>query len=230
MDEIVSYSSKPQKISSTLQMIGEDDTVIGEGEIVCATNDLEKTVCNAELILITLPVFMLPEMAKKLYPFVSCGISIGIIPGTGGVEFSFSEFRKNDITIFGLQRVPAIARLVQYGGIVKVQGKRERLNLASISDNRKYQIAEMISEVFERPCECLDNYLCVTLTPSNPILHTTRLYSLFKDYEQGMEYPDVRLFCEKWDDDSSEMLFYVMRNCNIFARVWQNLICMKFYL
>lgn len=205
--EVIVYSSKPGKFSTVLQMHGEEDTVVAEGEIVCSTNDLKKAVCNTELILITLPAFMLTEIAQKLYPLVPSGISIGVIPGTGGVEFCFSDFKKKDITIFGLQRVPAVARLVQYGKIVKVQGKRERLHLASIPNQNKYQIAEMISDIFEMPCECLDNYLCVTLTPSNPILHTARLFSLFEDYQEGKVYPSVPLFYEQWDDASSEILF-----------------------
>ena len=48
--------------------------------------------------------------------------------------------------------------------------------------------------------------MALTLTPSNPILHTSRLYSLFKDYEPGVTYERVPLFYEDWDDESSELL------------------------
>lgn len=52
----------------------------------------------------------------------------------------------------------------------------------------------------------LPNYLNVTLTPSNPILHTSRLYSIFKDYNSKKGYDEPPLFYEEWNNESSEIL------------------------
>ena len=52
----------------------------------------------------------------------------------------------------------------------------------------------------------LPNYLCITLTPSNPILHTTRLYSMFRDYSEGEFYDRNMLFYEEWTLESSKFL------------------------
>ena len=46
-----------------------------------------------------------------------------------------------------------------------------------------------------------------TLTPSKPILHTTRLKTLFGDYQEGVFYDRVPLFYEEWNNESSELLF-----------------------
>ena len=56
-------------------------------------------------------------------------------------------------------------------------------------------------------CEALPGYLNVTLTPSNPILHTTRLKTLFADYRTGKKYSQIPLFYEEWSDESSKCLF-----------------------
>ena len=48
--------------------------------------------------------------------------------------------------------------------------------------------------------------MALTLTPSNPILHTARLKTIFADYEPGVTYDKVPLFYEEWDDPSSELL------------------------
>ena len=56
------------------------------------------------------------------------------------------------------------------------------------------------------PCTALPNYLSVTLTPSNPIFHTTRLRTLFADYEEGKMYERNLLFYGEWSDASSELL------------------------
>lgn len=58
------------------------------------------------------------------------------------------------------------------------------------------------------PCIALPDYLNLTLTPSNPILHTTRLYTLFKDYiPEKTKYNSVPLFYEDWNNKTTEFLF-----------------------
>lgn len=204
--EVMIYSSRADEFSKELEMIGATEEILSTAQIAGATDNLEKAVEKAEFIIITLPAFMLEEIASQLYPIVKSGICIGIIPGTGGVEFYFKYFAKKEVTVFGLQRAPAVARLVQYGQRVRVKGKRQKLFLAAFPNGKAEAVAEVISDVFEMPCECLDNYLCVTLTPSNSLLHTSRLHSLFSDYYDGKIYSSVPLFYKEWDDDSSEML------------------------
>ncbi|MBR3200574.1 MAG: NAD/NADP octopine/nopaline dehydrogenase family protein [Mogibacterium sp.] len=49
-------------------------------------------------------------------------------------------------------------------------------------------------------------FMALTLTPSNPILHTARLKTIFSDYRPGVTYDSIPLFYEDWDDASSELL------------------------
>ncbi|MBR5758834.1 MAG: NAD/NADP octopine/nopaline dehydrogenase family protein [Thermoguttaceae bacterium] len=44
------------------------------------------------------------------------------------------------------------------------------------------------------------------MTPSNPILHTTRLRTIFNDWREGVVYDYLPLFYEEWNDASSELL------------------------
>ena len=64
----------------------------------------------------------------------------------------------------------------------------------------------MAQSLFDMPCAALKNYLSATLVASNSILHTTRLYSMFKEHQAGDVYPRNFLFYEEWTDASSEML------------------------
>ncbi|NHB69845.1 NAD/NADP octopine/nopaline dehydrogenase [Bacteroidales bacterium M08MB] len=63
-----------------------------------------------------------------------------------------------------------------------------------------------IQELIRIKCTPLANYLNVTLTPSNPILHTTRLYSIFKSYKEGIYWDKQLNFYEDWTNESSEIL------------------------
>ena len=99
-----------------------------------------------------------------------------------------------------------MARLVQYGKSVCAIGYRKELHAAALPHCHTEDCCKFISDIFDMPCIALPNYLNLTLTPSNPILHTTRLRVLFKDYSEGKIYDKVPLFYENWDDESSELL------------------------
>ena len=204
--EVIIFNSDSTKIKKELEMIDETGQVVKKATIYMATSNIYEAVKDSKYILITYPAFMLKDIADRMYEYVSKGTKIGIIPGTGGAEFFFRRYIEKGIEFFGLQRVPAVARLRKYGESVCVTGKRDKLFLASIPSTCAMEIATLFSEIFEIPCETLPNYLSVTLTPSNPILHTTRLRTLFEDYFPNKVYDRNPLFYEEWTEKSSELL------------------------
>lgn len=206
-NEVAIFASKPHKISNILRMVDEENKLICETEVSLVTNDIEKAVEGAEYIFVTHPAFMLKGTADMLYPYVKAGMKIGVIPGTGGAEFFFKKLVDKGAVLFGLQRVPSVARLIEYGKTVCASGYRDKLDLSGIPSKELPAIAELLSDAFNMPCNILKNYLCVTLTPSNPILHTTRLRTEFADYKEGVVYDKNVLFYEEWADESSRLLF-----------------------
>ena len=205
--EVALFASKPEKISDTLRMVDEQDNLVCEAKLSLVTNDIAKAVKGAEYIFVTHPAFMLKNTADMISDYVEPGMKIGVIPGTGGAEFFFKKLVDKGAEFFGIQRVPSVARLVEYGRTVCTAGYRDKLDLSGIPAKNLAQIADVLSEVFAMPCNILDNYLCVTLTPSNPILHTTRLRTEFADFKEGVVYEKNILFYEEWADESSELLF-----------------------
>ncbi len=147
------------------------------------------------------------KVAQLMSSYVERGTMIGLIPGTGGGECPFKKFVEKGCVVFGLQRVPSVSRLVEYGKKVRCTGYRECLYLSAIPHADTGNCCTVLSGIFDMPCYPLPGYLNVTLTPSNPILHTTRLYSLFKGYHEGAGYDSLPLFYEEWSDATSELLF-----------------------
>ena len=199
------FSSKPEMYDGTLEVVDEFGRVT-VGVLNMVTSNLKETVENCQLVIVTHPAFMLKDLAKQLLPFITNDMNICVVPGTGGAEFAFRECIEAGATLCGLQRVPSVARLEQYGKRVRCEGIRSELFLASIPNSKVNDLAELMSYIWGIPCTALPNYLSVTLTPSNPILHTTRLYSLFRDYKVGKIYPVNPLFYGEWSDDSSKLL------------------------
>ena len=204
--QVTMFSSKPEKIQKKLTIVNEQGDITHEGIISKATNNPSEAFSNANLIFITMPAFCMGNISQKILPFVVPGLKIGIIPGTGGGECAFKNCIEKGAVIFGLQRVPSVARLVEYGKCVKATGYRKELHIASLPGDNVNECASIIENLFGPKCIPVPNYLNVTLTPSNPILHTVRLRILFKDYKKGMCYQYVPLFYEEWNDESSELL------------------------
>lgn len=205
--EVTLYASNPQRLSKVMQIVDEQGSKVSEAEINHITNDMKTAVADADYVFVTHPAFMLKNTANAMCDFVSEGTKIVIVPGTGGAEFFFKKLIDKGAELYGLQRVPAVARLREYGKTVCVTGARPELHLAGITDTNLSEVAKLIESVFSVPCTMLPNYLCVTLTPSNPILHTTRLRTIFADYKEGVVYPRNVLFYEEWSQESSELLF-----------------------
>jgi len=200
------YTSTPELFDGTIQIIGDTAEQSGCASNIFVTNDMEQAVFGCEYVFVTYPALMFQSLAEKLYPIIDSKAIIGFFPGTGGVEFFFKPFIEKGVTLFGLQRVPSVARLIERGKSVRVSGLRDRLYVGSIPTQKSNEISSFLSLLFGIPCESLPNYLSVTLTPSNSILHTSRLYSLFNDYYPSKKYNQNFLFYENWSQEASELL------------------------
>ena len=201
------FSQRWKEFSDDLSIVDDTGSVILEGQIKAATDDPYVAFGNADLLIITLPSFCHKEFADKYIGYARKGMAIGFFPGTGACEYAFNGWLEKGVVIFGVQRVPSVARLIQYGHTVRAIGYRNKLYLAALPHASTDLYCGFVSSLFGISCGALPNYLSVTLTPSNAILHTTRLYCLFKDYRKGItEYESIPLFYEDWDLTSAEML------------------------
>jgi opine dehydrogenase len=205
--KVILYTRNPKEFSKRLSIVDENNNTFAEGEIFLATDDSFIAFNSAELIFITVPALFLEPIIKEIILNAKNNTFVGLIPGTGGGECLFSKyFTGKKFVVFGLQRVPSVSRLIKYGSQVSCKGYRKELILGSIPRDKSPECCKIISNLFEIPCNYVDNYLNITLTPSNPLLHTTRLRILFNDYYDGKFYDTVPLFYEDWDDLSSELL------------------------
>lgn len=200
------FCSKAESVSKTLNIVDSNGNTTLSGDIAIATSDAATAFRDADLIFVTVPAFAMKSYSKKIIPHLKKQAIICLTPGTGGAEFAFKSAVEKNCVIIGLQRVPSVARLVEYGKTVCASGYRDELFCASIPSHYAEYAAKIITDIFDITCTPMPNYLNVTLTPSNPILHTTRLRTIFKDYKKDYFYKNVPLFYEEWSDESSELL------------------------
>lgn len=113
------HTSKPEKFAKKLTIVDHNDNIIHQAEIKKATSSDEEAFQDADLIFVTVLSFAMKNTAKQIVPYLKKGAMVGIIPGNGGGELAFKDALTKGAVIFGLQRVPSVARLVKYGEVVR---------------------------------------------------------------------------------------------------------------
>ena len=83
---------------------------------------------------------------------------------------------------------------------------KKSVRLACMTRKYTEKLCNLLSDMVDFECLPLDNYLTVALTPSNPILHTARLFSIFKDATAELNFPSMIKFYGDWNDLSSKTL------------------------
>ncbi len=208
--EVTIHTSKPEKFSKALEAYSKDDELLFTGTIEKATADWKEAIEGADVIWVTVPPHLFIQIAQKIEPYITAGQMIGIIPGAGAAEFAFKAVIDKGARFFGVARVPSIARIKEYGRSTYLLGPAPEIVIGSIPAKNAKQICEEVQPLYSMPCRPVANYLAVAFTPSNPVLHTSRIYGMFKDYIPGNHYPTNELFYEAWTIDSAEILL----NCS----------------
>ena len=153
---------------------------------------------NTDILVITVPNFLREEVVKKILPFLHKEILICFIPGIGPSQFIANKYLK-DYKVICLERVPYIVRVENER--VKITGDRKIIKYASLDEKSNFD--DLIKVMFGKEVQKI-NYSSVTLTSSNAILHTTRMFGLFEKKENKI-FKDKIYFYSDWDDESSEI-------------------------
>ena len=169
-------------------------------------SDMKAAFEGAEYIMCTYPSMLRASFIKEATPFLKSGVKLMFVPGYGGAEYACKELIESGVTVVGLQRVPYVARQEEKK-VAQVLSRKNTLYVASIPQAGIESICNDLFQMLDIECVALNEYLAVTLVPSNPLLHLTGLYHVFKNYEPGDYFDKELMFYEEWDDETSRVLF-----------------------
>lgn len=190
--------------NTKIDVYNSDDELLYTSNLNLVTDDMKEAISEADIVFCTVPSNVVPKIIEEINMNIKENAYLVYTPGTGGKEYISKANIKKNITIVGLQRVHSIARLKEKGKSVYMLGKKNQIFISTIPNYKSKEVSKMIEKLFNIPCTYVNNYLAVTLTPSNPILHTSRLYSIFHLKEQ---FDKEVLFYEDWDEESARILF-----------------------
>lgn len=203
------YTSRPREWSPKIEVLDRDGRHLYTGaEFVLRSDNIGDTLCGADLVFVTVPSFLFKRTAEIIEPFIKPGMIVCVVPGNGGAELYFQNIMRKGGVLCAFERAHATARIEEYGKAVRQLSLKNQIRVA-VMPNRYItakELADVMGRLFEAECDPLPNMLCASLTPSNPILHTSRIYRLFRDYD-GHGYDEGKWMYDTWDDETSAILF-----------------------
>lgn len=202
---VTQYASTVEGRSRHIEVFDASNQLAFSADLAAITSDLETAISEADLIWVTYPVNAIGRLADRMLPFVQKEQMIGVAPGAFA-EFFFARHVEKGCVLFGLQRVHSIARNKERGKSVYELGRKPELQVAAIPSKETMRVSQLVQDLLKAPVTPLPNYLVETLTPSNPILHTTRLRTMLADWKLGKSFDHNILFYEEWTDRSSRCL------------------------
>lgn len=182
--------------------VSDPEGRIYSGKLKAISSDPAEVVGGADIALLCVPGYLIEETLKKIKPWIGSA-SVGSVVSSTGFFFFAHDILGKGAKLFGFQRVPYIARVSEYGMKARLLGYKDSLTAAF--ENLPKDFAKTLENLFGTPVCLADNFLQVSLTNSNPILHTGRLYTMFNGRENEVFDRNI-LFYEEWTDEASQCL------------------------
>lgn len=187
----------------------DPDGRVYRGKLSCVTSSARLAAEGADMVLLCVPGYLIRKSLEEIKPFIACNTKIGAIVSTTGFFFIAHDVLPKGTPLFGFQRVPYIARVNEYGKSALLLGYKDKLHVAAENCDIK-ALCTVLEELFKTPVVALAGYLEASLTNSNPLLHTARLYTMWKGKEtEGWQEP-IKFYAE-WTDEASELLLAMDR-------------------
>lgn len=199
--EVRILSGHPDKWARSLTVTDPDGKVFN-GTLSEVSSDPSRIVSGSDIILLCVPGHLIEKTLREIKPFIGEAAVGSIVSSTGFFFFAHSVLG-SDARLFGFQRVPYIARVSDYGRSALLLGYKSSLTVAL--ENLPEEFATTLQALFDTPVSIAGGYLEVSLTNSNPILHTGRLYTMFRGHEDELFDHNI-LFYKEWTDEASQKL------------------------
>ena len=189
------------------------------GKLSGCYSDPQQAVANADVVLLCLPGYAIREVLSQIRGYLEPHAAVGSVVSSTGFFFQAMELLPEGTPLFGLQRVPFIARTGEYGRRARLMGYKDSLRLAVEHTSRREELRQTVERLFNTPTCLMDNFYEVSLSNSNPLLHPARLYDLWCDWQEGERAERVPLFYEEWTERAARLYIDMDEELQLLLKV-----------
>lgn len=216
-------TSRPEKWHNQVDLEWHDPSgrVMGSysGELRKASSNPKELIPDADYIVFCMPVHQYRVCLKEIAPYINRNktVCIGTVYGQAGFDWMVDEVvrqqKLDNVVTFAFGLLPWICRIIEYGRKGVTYGGKA-VNYAAVEP--KSYFSQLNEELFETigykwfgkgHTELSENFLSLTLSVDNQIIHTSRCYGLYKVYgPTWSRKEDVPMFYRDFDDVSAQLL------------------------
>ncbi len=208
-----------QKVDVQLHSIHGELLEEFNGSLTKISDNPADVIPQASFVILCMPVSkyrialhsFAPHLAKDKEVFV------GTIYGQAGFNWMVDEIKRkfdlNNITTFAIGLIPWICRIIEYGKVGVTYGCKE-LNVVAVSPPNRF--SELNDRLLKNICERwlkkgffrqAANFLSLTLSVDNQIIHPSRCYGLFLKHQgKWANKKDIPYFYRDYDQKSADLL------------------------
>ena len=220
---ITMLTSRPNDWSHTIQLEYRDpnDEVLEvfSGKIDTITDDPASCIPYADYIILCMPVYQYRVALHRIALYINRNkqVVVGTVYGQGGFNWMVDEimqkYQLSNITYFAFGLIPWVCRTKEYGHTGITYGVKVR---NAVMVYPKEYFARINDELFDKICyrwfktgkvEQLDNFISITLSVDNQIIHPTRCYAICQEYGGKWKHAeDIPRFYKDYDAFSAQCL------------------------
>ncbi len=204
-----------------LQYQSEDGEVIEkfQGQLSQISSNPEDVICESGVIIFCMPVSQYRNALHQIGPHLNPGkkVYVGTVYGQAGFNWMVDEIKSAfglaKIVTFSFGLIPWICRVHEYGKVGITYGIKP-INVAAVEPKGEFD--ELNRKILEKICigwfgksevRQADNFLSLTFSVDNQIIHPSRCYGLF--VKHGGEWDkaeDIPYFYRDFDQLSADIL------------------------
>ena len=222
--DVYVYTSRPQEWSSVVELEWQDgqgmvlDTYTGH--IKNASNNRQELFSDADYVVFCMPVHKYRVALHEIAPYLNRDKNVFVCTcyGQGGWNWMVNEIKRAynlpNLIPFAFGLIPWICRIAEYGKKGITYGIFKKNNFAAVSP--QYYFRQITEEFINPICHnrIVDmkiwqspNFLSLTLSVDNQIIHTSRCYGLYKVHGLCWDKrEDIPWFYKDYDDISAQLL------------------------
>ena len=178
-----------------------------------------EVIPRSDFIVLCMPVCKYRIALHNLAPYLdkNRGVFIGTIYGQAGFNWMVAEIEKkfdlSNVTAFAVGLIPWICRVVEYGELGVTYGCKE-VNVVAVSPPEQFRTLDdlFLNNICERwlkkgAFRQSSNFLSLTLSVDNQIIHPSRCYGLFLSHGgRWAKKEDIPYFYRDFDQNSADLL------------------------
>lgn len=176
-----------------------------EGHLTTISHEPSDVIPEADIVLLCVPGFLIEKTLLQIRPYLRPDTCVGSIVSSTGFFFMAHKVLTESTPLFGFQRVPFIARVSEYGRSANLLGYKSGVSVATENIVERECFRSKLERLLNTPTMLLESFYEATLTNSNPILHTARLYSMWHEWD-GKPFDTCTLFYKEWTVKASELM------------------------